>query len=180
MNKITLFITLALISSSAQPVTREKLEKARNVTGIVTAVGEPAAEMISKKMQGNSLREGAAAFDSENRGRIQDAERAQENVNVKSGVIQFTSGSFGLAHDIISSTLEKDVMLPVRLMQYFSKILDAKTPVPADLAERLNRLQNNRIFNIGRMREVRDICEITANYAAKKIRCFWEMFFRRN
>src|SRR5579872_5923117 len=124
MNKITLFITLALISSSAQPVTREKLEKARNVTGIVTAVGLPAAAIIGNNMIIKDFHKAIAAFDAGNFERVSDL----RNVTGKTGLVALAPVSFGIAHNIISAAFEKDVMLAVRLVDYLSNIINAQTP----------------------------------------------------
>jgi len=167
---ITLVIALALVHSSAQPVTRKTLEKAHTVTGIVSALGVPAARMISDTMRLHAAQEQIDAFDSMNDARINNANRAANNTNTQSTLVKLAPALFEPSHQIISAALEKDAALIARLVTYLVKIINAKTPPPANLqalqnAARLDWMDRRRQAN-------RDFLQANADHLTKKENSF--------
>jgi len=169
MKRIILSITLALMTCRVQPVTRKALEKAHTVTGIVSAVSVPAAEIIVEKMVKELNLEVVDEYGSGNPGRAQAIDRKFINSSPKRALIHSIPALLGTSHAIIGSALEKDSALIVRLSYYIRQIINAKHSEPAHVQILVDNLMALPVFDDQeRMRQGTNISQARVDYLTAK------------
>lgn len=155
MKKILLLsLGLALVTSSAQPVARQTLEKARMVTGIIGAIGAPAAQMLSNSIEKDARQNFQNVIEPMNLAHLQMQDLNQlrnESTKVldatgKAALVFLPPALIVFTNKIISAALEKDTALAMRLMEYVMRALDAKHPTPRNF-DQLQRDTIRRDFN---------------------------------